>query len=81
MIEIIRAITGLDLNYDDLRRIASNIQDLVHSFNKREGLTRQDDCLPRRFYTEKLPKSAKVIDKNDMNTMIDEYWQIRNWTR
>ena len=54
-------------------------RDDVRKYNIQEGLTKQDDMLPRRFYEQALPESGKVITKDDYQIMLSEYYQSRGW--
>jgi aldehyde:ferredoxin oxidoreductase len=77
--EVIEAITGLNVDTQALRSIAAGIIDNTRRFNVREGLTFEDDHLPRRFHQEPL-ESGKVITEDEMKTLLMEYYQIRGWT-
>ncbi len=77
---IIEGTTGLRLTKDDMRSIASSITDNTRKFNLREGLTSKDDHLPSRFHTEAL-ESGKVITKEEMGQLLNEYYQARRWDK
>ncbi len=77
--EIIKAGAGLDLDTDGMRKIASRIADDARRFNLREGLTVDDDRLPRRFHREALPETGKIITEEDMNILLTEYYRARGW--
>jgi aldehyde:ferredoxin oxidoreductase len=62
-----------------MRRIAANVTDNARRFNLREGLTPADDRLPKRFHTEALPESGKVVTEEQMEQMLAEYYQVRGW--
>ena len=76
---IVEGTTGLKLGTSDLRRIASNISNIVREFNVREGITRNDDTLPERFFNEKLGKEKKIIKREDFNRLLDDYYRLRGW--
>ncbi len=76
---MIKAVTGLELNKDSLRRVAKGIMDDTRRFNLREGLTKKDDFLPKRFYTEVLPETGKVITEEQMQRMVQDYYRERGW--
>jgi aldehyde:ferredoxin oxidoreductase len=76
---IIKAVTGLTLDKDAMRRIARTIADGTRRFNIREGLTSQEDKLPKRFYTEALPETSKVITEAQMNQLLLDYYRARGW--
>lgn len=75
---IIEGTTGLKLDKQGLRSIASRITDDTRRFNIREGLTPEDDRLPRRFHQEPL-ESDKVITSEEMERLLKEYYQARGW--
>jgi aldehyde:ferredoxin oxidoreductase len=52
---------------------------LARSFNEREGLTKKEDKLPRRFFREVLQKTGKTIQPGDLEVMLKEYYQLRGW--
>jgi aldehyde:ferredoxin oxidoreductase len=76
---MVQAITGLELSPDDMRAMARAVTDDIRRFNLREGLTPDDDSLPPRFHTEPLPETGKVIRREDLETMVREYYQVRGW--
>ncbi|MCD6295871.1 MAG: aldehyde ferredoxin oxidoreductase family protein [Deltaproteobacteria bacterium] len=75
---IVEGVTGLKLSADDMRSIAASVTDNTRRFNIREGLQIEDDRLPKRFHTEAL-ESGKVITRDDMEIMLEEYYQGRGW--
>jgi len=77
--QIIKDVTGLDLDEAALRRIAADITDNTRRFNLREGLTAKDDGLPRRFFTEPLPETGKIIREEDYQKLISDYYRARGW--
>ncbi|UCF84625.1 MAG: aldehyde ferredoxin oxidoreductase family protein [Desulfobacteraceae bacterium] len=81
LVTIIEGTMGLKLTKDDIRSIASSITDNTRRFNIREGLTSKDDHLPRRFHTEALKESGKVITQEEMETLLKEYSQARGWDK
>ncbi|MBW2120799.1 MAG: aldehyde ferredoxin oxidoreductase family protein [Deltaproteobacteria bacterium] len=76
--EVIMATTGLDLKEEELRRIACNIADATRAFNIREGLTREDDTLPRRFFEEPI-EEGRIFKREDFDRLLAEYYQLRGW--
>jgi aldehyde:ferredoxin oxidoreductase len=77
--EIVRAICNLSLTEKDLKTIASNVINLARHFNQREGVTKRDDKLPRRFFREVLQENQKAIHPEDLDLMLKEYYQLRGW--
>jgi len=77
---IINATTGMDLDKRQLQRIASNITNKAREFNLREGMSKADDTLPKRFFEEKLKDSGKVLLKSDFQKMLSDYYGLKGWS-
>ena len=76
---IVNATTGMELDKAELQEIASNITNKAREFNLREGMTREDDTLPKRFFEEKLSDSGKVLLRSDFEKMVSDYYKLRGW--
>jgi len=76
---MLKGITGLDLDKEKMRSIAGNISTDTRRFNIREGLTEDDDKLPKRFYKEMLPETQKIITEEQMDQMLKDYYKARGW--
>lgn len=79
LITMIKRVTGLELDRQALRGIAAEVTDNTRRFNIREGLTVDDDRLPKRFHTEVLPETGKIITREQMEQLLEEYYQARGW--
>ena len=55
---VIAAVTGWDLGVEELLAIGERTLNLQRAFNAREGFTREQDTLPRRFFDEPLQGGA-----------------------
>jgi aldehyde:ferredoxin oxidoreductase len=67
---VIKGITGLEMDRERMRSIAGAITDNTRRFNIREGLSSEEDHLPKRFYTEALPETGKVIARGQMEQLL-----------
>ena len=76
---MIKAVTGFDLDKEGMRSIARNISDETRRFNLREGLTPEGDKLPKRFHTEVLPETQKIITEEEMDRLLKDYYKVRGW--
>jgi aldehyde:ferredoxin oxidoreductase len=79
--ELIRLTTGVSLDRDGLRRLASRLVDAPRRFNYREGFTAEDDRLPRRFLEEALPETGATLTSSEMETMLKDYYFLRGWDK
>jgi aldehyde:ferredoxin oxidoreductase len=72
--ELLNAATGWSLKGEDVRRSGERLVNLERCFIAREGITRADDTLPRRFLEE--PLEGSVVE---LEPMLDEYYRVRGW--
>jgi aldehyde:ferredoxin oxidoreductase len=77
--EILKFTSDLSLKKKELKIIASEIINLARTFNQREGLTKKEDKLPRRFFREVIQGTGKTIQPEDLDFMLREYYQLRGW--
>jgi len=79
--ELLQAATGWDLTGQEVQRIGERIVNLERLFIAREGITRQDDTLPRRFLEEPLPEGSGPSTGSvlELEPMLDEYYRARGW--
>ncbi len=77
---IIKGTTGMDLDRKQLQRLAWNITNKAREFNLREGMSKADDTLPKRFFEEKLEDSGKVLLKSDFARMLSDYYSLKGWS-
>ena len=81
--EMISAVTGWDLSTEDVERIGERICNLERAFNVREGISREDDMLPRRVMEEPVPNGPHKgmrCSRHELDRMLDEYYRLRGWT-
>ncbi|MGO9571444.1 MAG: aldehyde ferredoxin oxidoreductase family protein [Desulfomonilaceae bacterium] len=76
---MLKGVTGLELDRTKLRSIAGAITDNARRFNVREGLTPEDDKLPKRFCNEVLPETGKIISEEQMEALLKDYYAVRGW--
>jgi len=53
---------------------------LKRLINLRLGVTRADDALPWRLLTHARPTGSAAGVLPDLETMLEEYYQLRGWT-
>ncbi|MGF1582020.1 MAG: aldehyde ferredoxin oxidoreductase family protein [Gemmataceae bacterium] len=80
--ELLGAVTGWDVTADELRTSAKRIVTLKKLYNIREGWTRSEDTLPRRFLSEGIvtnqPTEAR-LNQGRLDQMIAAYYRGRDW--
>ena len=83
MAEMLEPLTGFKEFGDlkQLRLVAERISNLRRAFNVREGVTREKEQLHPRFTEEPIPEGPAKGQVCDLDPMLDEYYDVRNWTR
>ncbi len=74
----LHAVTGQPSSQVDLKKIAKNIINMTRLFNLQEGLTPEDDRLPKRIHKEPLP-TGKSLTYEEMEYMLKDYYRLRDW--
>ncbi|UCF11664.1 MAG: aldehyde ferredoxin oxidoreductase family protein [Thermoplasmatales archaeon] len=66
----------------DIQEIGKRVIDIERMFNNREGISRKDDTLPKRYFDRPMPlKVAKGhhIDRKEFNNLLSRYYKLRGW--
>jgi aldehyde:ferredoxin oxidoreductase len=79
--DMFSAVTGLSMDAEQVLLTGERMVNLERAFNVREGLTRKDDTLPRRFLKEPLAEGASQGALVNIDRMLDEYYDARGWDR
>ena len=79
LIEMLNAVTGLNFTEDDVYKIGERIINIEKAFNTREGFTRKDDTLPKRFLEEPLPDGPSKGHVVNLEPMLNDYYKCRGW--
>ncbi len=79
--ELVRAITGWNTTVWELMKLGERCVNMTRAFNIREGMNRDDDYLPRRFFTPFTsgPLNGIAIDEKQLKQAIDTYYAMVGW--
>jgi aldehyde:ferredoxin oxidoreductase len=87
--EMMRALTGWDLDPEELRATARTIHHLKKLFNQRQGWDQSEDTLPQRFFARPdsdaaalAAGSSKVLHSIDPHQFLkarSRYYELRGW--
>lgn len=80
--ELIRLAAGLEFTGEELEAVAHRILDTERLINMREGVTRKDDTLPRRYFEEGAPLkgyAGQRIERERFEEMLSGYYRLREW--
>jgi aldehyde:ferredoxin oxidoreductase len=76
---MIRLTTGWDLDENEMKTRARDIADLVRDLNLREGMTPEDERLPKGFYRETGVENP--LTPEALEIMLGEYYRLRGWAK
>jgi len=80
--ELIERAVGFEIVPAELREIGRRVIDLERLINQREGLTKLDDTLPRRFFDEPMQQGTTAghrIDREKFTELLIRYYRLRGW--
>ncbi|MFH2102992.1 MAG: aldehyde ferredoxin oxidoreductase family protein [Chloroflexota bacterium] len=83
-VKMFRAVTGWDITIDELMNVGARRLNLMRIFNLREGLTRKDDNLPKKFYQPLKgsgPTAGFSISSEELESALDEYYKLAGWSK
>lgn len=78
---LVATVTGESAfeNLATMMQIGTRLVTLKRCFNVREGITRNDDTLPRRFTKEPMPSGPSKGQTVNLTPMLDEYYRLYGW--
>jgi aldehyde:ferredoxin oxidoreductase len=79
---LLETALGEPWDVDKLMQLGERIWNQIRLFNLRDGFTRADDTLPKRFTNEPLPGgpyAGSRISEADLDRLLDEYYAVRGW--
>jgi aldehyde:ferredoxin oxidoreductase len=80
LVEFFNAVTGWDLDIDEVLTTGARIQTLRHSFNLREGIAPSDVKLPKRMAGQPPQEEGPVAGVTlDVDNLAREYRQAMGW--
>ena len=80
--KLIAFSTGLTLTPKDLKTIGERIYTLERMMLAKDGISRKDDTLPKRYFEEPVPEGparGEVISRKEFDGMLDEYYRLHGW--
>lgn len=82
MADLMTAATGWDVSVDELQEIGRRRLNLMRAFNAREGLTRDQDTLPKKLF-EKALKGGRsdgiIMEHEEIDAGLEMYYQQAGW--
>lgn len=82
---MLNGATGHNYDKESIASFAQRVETLARLFNIREGLTRNDDTLPARFWEEETDGPAKgmkaFLNREDFEKSLDRFYELRGWDK
>jgi len=81
--ELVRAITGWNATAWELMKVGERCINMTRAFNFREGMSRDDDWLPRRFSVPFTsgPLDGVALGEEQLRQAIDTYYTMVGWEK
>ncbi|MGD2186708.1 MAG: aldehyde ferredoxin oxidoreductase family protein [Desulfobacterales bacterium] len=82
IMELVQAVTGWDVTIDELMTLGERRLNMMRVFNAREGINRDQDQLPVKFYQRPLkggPTDGWKIDNSEFEAALEEYYRQCGW--
>lgn len=81
--QMINAVTGWDLTLNELMEVGRRRLNLFRVFNAREGLARNADKLPKKFFKQLQgtgPTAGFALTHEEVEFALDHYYKLAGWT-
>jgi aldehyde:ferredoxin oxidoreductase len=81
LVELTNGVTGWDTNVWELMKVGERAATLTRLFNIREGFTKEDDRIPKRFFKafEEGYLKGKAPKEDEFQQAIQYYYQMMGW--
>ncbi len=82
MAVMLQAATGWDITVEEIMTVGERRLNMMRTFNTREGFTRADDLLPKKFAKALIgtgPTSGVSVDFEYLEKMKDYYYSLAGW--
>jgi len=82
IVKMVQAVTGWDVTIEELLTVGERRLNMLRAFNAREGINRNQDKLPEKFFKEGLkggPSDGWVVKKDEFEAALDEYYRQSGW--
>ncbi len=81
-VDMLNSATGWDMDIKELVTVGERRINMMRAFNMREGFTRQDDEMKKKFF-EPLrgtgPTAGVYMTREEFESMKDEYYRQMDW--
>jgi aldehyde:ferredoxin oxidoreductase len=82
LLKMVQTVTGWDVTLEDLQTVGERCVNMQRAFNAREGVTRNQDRLPEKFFKQGLnggPSDGWKVEKDQFEAALEEYYRQSGW--
>lgn len=81
MVDVVRAVTGWKVSLWELMKLGERRLNMLRAFNAREGIGREADALPKRFFKALRggPTDGVAVSEEEVERALDTYYGIAGW--
>jgi aldehyde:ferredoxin oxidoreductase len=82
MADLMRAATGWDVTVEEIQAIGRRRLNLMRAYNAREGLTRDDDTLPKKLFKKALEGGRSdgiILENEELQAGLELYYEQAGW--
>jgi aldehyde:ferredoxin oxidoreductase len=82
MADLYAAATGWDIDVAEIQEIGRRRLNLMRAYNAREGLTRDQDTLPKKLFKKALlggRSDGIMLDDAELQAGLDMYYEQAGW--
>lgn len=79
---LLKTVTGWDVPPSEQLLIGERRLNMMRAFNAREGIGRERDTLPEKFFSSPLrsgPTKGLCLDRQEFNEALEEYYRQAGW--
>ncbi len=84
-VDFVKRVTGWnDFTLDELMLIGERRLNMLRAFNAREGIDRQADKLPKKFFKAlqgEGPTGGVTLSQDELHTAQDKYYELAGWDK
>lgn len=80
-VELLNTATGFEYTEESYMKTGERIWNLTKLFNIRNGVTRENETIPKRIMEDELEKDEARIGREKFEKMLDEYYLLRGWDK
>ncbi len=81
-LELVKAVTGFDMDLSEFLDAGERVYNLSKAFNIRNGFGRKDDRLPDRVFEDEViygPTEGETLSRREFEEELDRYYDTRGW--